>query len=65
MQIAMLPVLVPILGIWRTVRRPEKNLRTKWARPAYILVLVFVGLCVTGQWIFTKAILLAGGYLPE
>jgi hypothetical protein len=29
MQIALLPVLVPILGMWRAAARPEKSPRTK------------------------------------
>jgi hypothetical protein len=66
MQIALLPVLVPILGIRRAVGRPEKSPRTKAGRVrVYILVAVFVSFCMIAQWTFSKSILVAGGYLPE
>lgn len=66
MQIAMMPVLVPILGIWRAAGRTEKHPRTTAGRlRAYILVVVFVSVCVIGQWIFAEGILVAGGYLPK
>jgi hypothetical protein len=66
MQIALLPVFVPILGIWRSVKRPEAKPRTQAGRVrAYILMMVFISVCVLGQWIMGEAILAAGGYLAE
>lgn len=63
MQIALLPVLVPILGTWRAVARPEKSPRTKAGRiRAYILVAVFVSVCMLAQWTLSESILVAGGY---
>lgn len=66
MQIALLPVLVPISGMSRAVARPEKSPRTKAGRiRIYVLLVVFVTLHVFGQWIMAEEILVAGGYLPE
>lgn len=66
MQIALLPVLVPILGMWRAIARPEKSPRTKAGRiRIYILVVVFVSVCTIAQWTFSEGILVSGGYLPE
>jgi hypothetical protein len=63
MQIALLPVLVPILGMWRAVARPEKSPRTKAGRiRAYILLAVFVSVCMFAQWTLSESILVAGGY---
>lgn len=63
MQVAMLPVLVPILGIWRAVGRPEKNPRTKAGRVrAYVLAVAFATVCLIVQWTMANAILVAGGY---
>lgn len=66
MQIALLPVFVPILGIWRSVKRPEAKPRTQAGRVrAYVLLAVFISVCVLGQWVFVNGILVAGGYLSE
>jgi hypothetical protein len=66
MQIALLPVLVPILGMWRASRRLEKSPRTKAGRiRIYILLAVFVSVCMIAQWTMSEEILVAGGYLPE
>jgi hypothetical protein len=54
------------LGIWRSVKRPEAKPRTQAGRVrAYILMMVFISVCVLGQWIMGEAILAAGGYLAE
>jgi hypothetical protein len=66
MQIAMLPVMVPIVGFWKTVRKPTTHHMGKAARArAYVLVTAFIGACVFFQWIFAESILTAGGYFAE
>jgi hypothetical protein len=66
MQIALLPIFVPLFGIWRSVKRPEAKPRTQAGRVrAYVLMVVFISVCVVGQWTFVNGILVAGGYLSE
>ena len=62
MQIALLPVLVPILGFWRAVRRPEKEPRTKAGRVrSYVIAVFAAAVCIFAQWTMAGAILVAGG----
>lgn len=64
MQIAMFPLLVPILGFWKVARNPEAHRMDKGGRArAYFLVTAFVLACVVGQWIMGKSILIEGGFL--
>ena len=65
MPLAILPVFVPLVGLWRATRKPDAHHMGKGARvrvPIFgtALILVFVW----AQWAIVHAILVEGGALP-
>jgi hypothetical protein len=65
MQIAMLPALVVIVGVWRSVRKPDSHEMNRASRVvSYALGTPLVLGGILGQWIMGHSILVAGGYLP-
>lgn len=65
MQMAMLPALVVIVGIWRSVRKADSYEMNKASRVvSYVLGTPMVLGGILGQWIMGQSILVAGGYLP-
>ena len=62
MQIAMLPILVVILGLWRSAKKPDSYQMDKASRVAsYVFGTAIVLGDVIGQWIMGQSILAAGG----
>lgn len=65
MQIAMLPALVVVVGIWRSVRKADSHEMNRASRVvSYVLGTPMVLGGILGQWIMGHSILMAGGYLP-
>ena len=66
MQIAMLPALVVIVCIWRSVRKADSYEMNKASRVvSYALGTPMVLGGILGQCIMGQSILVAGGYLPS
>jgi 4-hydroxybenzoate polyprenyltransferase len=65
MQIAMLPVLVVVVGMWRSARKADSHEMNKASRVvSYALGTAIVLGGILGQWIMGQSILVSGGYLP-
>ncbi|WOH19418.1 hypothetical protein IRJ34_03580 [Paenarthrobacter sp. GOM3] len=65
MQIAMIPCLLVLLGLWRAGKKPDAHHMGGGGRFAvYIFGIGMVLTCVIGQLIMAQGILVAGGYLP-
>lgn len=63
MQIAMLPCLVVLFGLWRASRKSDAHHMRKGSRVgAYILGTAMILACAVGQWVMASGILIAGGY---
>jgi hypothetical protein len=63
MQIAMLPMLLVLLGFWRSGKKPDAHHMGKGSRAAYyILAPAIIIACGVGQWVMGQAILTNGGY---
>lgn len=63
MQIAMLPCLLVLFGLWRSGRKPDAHQMTKGGRIGlYIFGTAMVLACAVGQWVMANGILIAGGY---
>lgn len=65
MQIAMLPGLIILFGLWRSARKPDAHHMRKGSRVvAYITGMGMILACAVGQWVMASGILIAGGYFP-
>jgi hypothetical protein len=63
MQIAMLPCLLVLVGLWRSGRKPDAHEMTKAGRfGLYVVGTAMVLACGVGQWVMGEAILTNGGY---
>lgn len=63
MQIAMLPCLLVLVGLWRSGRKPDAHQMTKAGRlGVYIVGTAMVLACAGAQWGMASAILVTGGY---
>jgi hypothetical protein len=66
MQIAMLPALVVLFGLWRAGRKPDSHEMRAGSRiGVYTLGTALIVGCVVSQWVMAIGILIAGGYFPE
>ncbi len=64
MQIAMLPCMLLLIGIWRAGTTPNAHHMRKGSRVGtYILGSGLIAVCVVGQWVIAESILEAGGCL--
>lgn len=65
MQIAMLPGLVVLFGLWRSARKPDAHHMGKGSRVvSYITGMVIILGCAAGQCVMASGILIAGEYFP-
>ena len=65
MQIAMLPCMLVLIGLWRSGRKPDAHQMTKGGRIGlYIFGTAMILACAVGQGVMASAILVAGGYIP-
>ncbi|MEC5193520.1 hypothetical protein RCH17_003832 [Arthrobacter sp. MP_M7] len=63
MQIAMIPCLLVLIGLWRAGRKPDAHHMGKGGRVGvYIFGSAMILACVVGQWVMASGILVAGGY---
>lgn len=63
MQIAMLPILLVLFGLWRSGQKPDSYKMHSGSRIGiYVLGTGLILGCVLGQWTMAKSILTAGGY---
>jgi hypothetical protein len=63
MQIAMLPCLLVLIGLWRSGRKPDAHKMTKAGRGGvYVFGTAMILACAGAQWGMANAILIAGGY---
>jgi hypothetical protein len=64
MQIAMLPMVLVLISLWRTGKKPDAHHMGKKSRIAYyILAPAMIVMCAVGQWVMGREILVNGGYL--
>jgi hypothetical protein len=65
MLIAMLPVFVPLVGLWRAARKPDAHHMGKGSRvTSYTFGTALISVYVWAQWTMAHAILVEGGALP-
>jgi hypothetical protein len=65
MQIAMLPCLLVLFGLWRSGRKPDAHHMRKGGRVGvYVFGTAMILACAVGQWVMGQAILTEGGYFP-
>lgn len=65
MQIAMLPILVVIIVLWRSARKADSHEMNSASRVvSYVLGTAIVLGGILGQWTMGQTILVSGGYLP-
>lgn len=65
MQIAMLPCLLVLIGLWRSGRKPDAPQLTKAGRGGvYVFGTAMILACGGAQWGMASAILTTGGYFP-
>jgi hypothetical protein len=65
MQIAMLPILIVIIVLWRSARKADSHEMNKASRGvSYALGTAIVLGGILGQWTMGQTILVSGGYLP-
>lgn len=65
MQIAMLPISLVIISLWRSARKADSHLMNKASRAvSYSLGTAIVLGGILGQWTMGQSILVSGGYLP-
>ncbi|MEY9775467.1 hypothetical protein [Arthrobacter sp. MW3 TE3886] len=65
MQIAMLPIAIVIIGLWRSARKADSHEMNKASRAvSYTLGTAIVLGGILGQWAMGQSILVSGGYLP-
>jgi hypothetical protein len=65
MQIAMLPCLLVLIGLWRSGRKPDAHQMTKAGRVGvYVFGTAMILACAGAQWGMASAILVTGGYFP-
>lgn len=66
MQIALLPCVLVLLGLWRSGRKPDAHEMTKAGRiGVYTFGTAMIAGCAWGQWIMGEAILTAGGFFAR
>lgn len=65
MQIAMLPCLIVLFGLWRSGKKPDAHHMRKGARVGvYVFGTAMILACAVGQLVMANGILIAGGYFP-
>lgn len=65
MQIAMLPCLLVLIGLWRSGRKPDAHQMTKGGRTGvYVFGTAMILACAGAQWRMASEILITGGYIP-
>jgi hypothetical protein len=65
MQIAMLPCLIVLFGLWRSGKKPDAHHMGKGGRIAvYIFGTAMILACAIAQWVMASGILSAGGFFP-